>query len=117
MDRHPDVRSAEDDLQPALYAFGVLEGEELAAFERHLISCALCRAEVERERAAIAKVLVTPEMAPSPGFKERLLRRARLGLAATADPEAEVGNPQRWTNPRRNGFSNGDTSLTHRVKD
>lgn len=60
-----------------LYALGSLDGDELETFRAHLDRCAACRTTVEQDRRTLARLTAaTPEMEPSPGFRERLLARA-----------------------------------------
>ncbi len=93
-----------------LYAFGMLEGGELARFERHLATCGRCAEVVDGDRAMVmALSLTAPEAEPSPDLKDRLLARAmaeepvsigagRRGPRATT--EAESGWPRlRWLLP------------------
>ena len=74
-----------------LYAFGVLEGGELARFEAHLAVCGRCQEIVDGDRAMVmAMSLTAPEAEPSPDLKERLLARA-------------VAEDQAVSGPRRRG--------------
>lgn len=99
-DHTPDAES-----QAGLYAFGILEGGELARFERHLAGCGRCAEVVEGDRAIVSTLSLTaPEVEPEPGFKERLLARA----AEVAEREGESGSgvgltPFRAVRPRRPG--------------
>ena len=68
-----------------LSALDVLEGDELARFERHAAGCERCRLMERLDREALARA--APEMDPSPDFKTRLMQRAAQELAATAAPE------------------------------
>jgi anti-sigma-K factor RskA len=100
----PD-HSAEDPELAALYALRVLDGDELAGFERHLSACPVCRGTVAQDRrTAAALTVVADEMEPSAGFRERLLRRAAAeldaqraasGAAATAAPPGQAPAPTR----------------------
>lgn len=66
----------------ALYALGVLEGDERALFERHLVRCGRCHQVVAGDRLAVAALGAgAPEMEPSPDFKARLMARAEQELA------------------------------------
>lgn len=77
-DHTPDAESL-----AGLYAFGILEGAELARFERHLAGCGRCAEVVDGDQAIVSTLsLAAPEIEPEPGFKERLLARA---AAETAD--------------------------------
>jgi anti-sigma-K factor RskA len=80
-DHTPDAESL-----AGLYAFGILEGAELARFERHLADCGRCAEVVDGDQAIVSTVSLTaPEAEPSPGFKEGLLARAALEIAARTD--------------------------------
>jgi hypothetical protein len=68
-----------------LSALDVLEGDELARFERHAAGCERCRLMERLDREALARA--APEMDPSPDFKARLMERAAQELAATAAPD------------------------------
>jgi anti-sigma-K factor RskA len=58
----------------ALHALGVLEGDERAALEKHLESCASCRRELEQLRGDMALMaLSTAGPAPPRRARERLL--------------------------------------------
>jgi len=62
----------------APYALGALDPAERAEFERHLETCASCRAEVQsfHEVTGLLAQSVTPA-APPPALRERVLRTAR----------------------------------------
>jgi hypothetical protein len=80
-DHTPDTEG-----QACLFAFGVLEGAELARFERHLAMCGRCAEVVDGDRAIVSTLSLTaPDVEPSPGFKEQLLARAAAELAARPD--------------------------------
>lgn len=53
----------------------VMAPRELRRFRRHLALCPSCRAYDQAVREAVATLQSTPEVAPSPGFRERLERR------------------------------------------
>ncbi len=100
--------SREHEELAALYALQALEGDELAAYERHLAACAQCQDFVRRDRRTLVPLnRVPPEMEPSPGFKHRLLQRAAAELstagpapaAQTAAARAPIPLPRRpvWT--------------------
>lgn len=63
----------------AAYALGALDAEERVAFERHLASCAACRAEVVelREAAAMMAYAAPSRDVPRDELRERVLREAR----------------------------------------
>jgi anti-sigma-K factor RskA len=78
--------------QAGLYAFGILEGAELARFERHLAVCGRCAEVVEGDRAIVSTLSLTaPEVEPSADLKDRLLARATLELAARGDDISGAG--------------------------
>jgi anti-sigma-K factor RskA len=78
-----DDHTQEFEQLAGLSALDVLEGDELARFERHAAQCERCRLMARLDREALAGLALTaPEMEPSPGFKERLLQRAADELAA-----------------------------------
>ncbi len=68
-----------DDL--ALYAIGTLQGQERAAMEAHLKSCADCRAELERLRGDAA-LLAFSVSGPRPPARSK----ARLMAAVASEP-------------------------------
>lgn len=71
-DHTPDAESL-----AGLYAFGLLEGAELARFERHLAGCGRCAEVVDGDAAMLSAISLTvPEAEPSPDLRERLLARA-----------------------------------------
>ena len=71
----------------ALYALDVLEGDELALFERHLDRCPRCRDVVAGDRLAVgALATAAPEREASPDSKARLLERAERELASRTAP-------------------------------
>jgi anti-sigma-K factor RskA len=77
-DHTPDAESL-----AGLYAFGILEGAELARFERHLSTCGRCAEVVEGDRAIVSTLSLTaPEVEAPAGFKERLLAQAAEEVAA-----------------------------------
>ena len=96
MERTPALREyghpASDHTQDAeglagLYAFGVLDGAELARFEHHLAGCGRCAKVVDGDRVVVSTLgLNAPAADPTPGFKERLLARAAAEAATRADP-------------------------------
>jgi anti-sigma-K factor RskA len=98
-DHTPDAEA-----KAGLYAFGILEGAELARFERHLAGCGRCIEVVDGDRAIVATLgLTAPEVEAEPGFKERLLARATAdGTARDADRAAPV--PFRLAAARRPGL-------------
>jgi anti-sigma-K factor RskA len=90
-DHTPDAES-----QAGLFAFGILEGAELARFERHLAGCGRCAEVVEGDRAIVATLSLTaPEAEPTPDLKGRLLARAADQAAARSDEGADRVVPRR----------------------
>ena len=86
-DHTPDAESL-----AGLYAFGVLEGAELARFERHLAGCGRCAEVVDGDQAIVSTLSLTaPEVEPEPGFKERLLARAAAEIAERTDEGGSGG--------------------------
>jgi len=83
MHRHHHSHAADDEALAALSVLGLLSGTERHHFERHLAVCARCRLVVSEDRETIARLeLASREMEPSPGLRERLLRRAAQELGA-----------------------------------
>ena len=68
----------------ALYALGVLEGEERTALEKHLEGCASCRRELEQLRGDAA-LLALSTMGPKPPERSK----ARLMRALAEEPRAK----------------------------
>ena len=62
----------------AAYLLGALPELEAQAFERHIMGCDACRAEVERLRpAADALPRAVPQVVPPPALKAALMREVR----------------------------------------
>ena len=80
-----------------LYALGVLEGEERAAFEAHVPACAECAEKLAEARGRIALLaFAAPRVEPSPNVKERLMRQIHAAPAGvTALREREPREPER----------------------
>jgi len=85
-----------------LFALGALDGDEKAAFEAHLASCAACSAKLAEATGRMAMLaLAAPPASPAPGVKERLMRqvlatgRGPVDSAARMTPEKE-GIFTRW---------------------
>lgn len=83
------------------YALGVLDGDEKVAFEKHLSSCARCKAKLTEARGQMAMLaLAVPAASPSPGVKERLMRQVlstAQGPAGTLAPlDRSEGFFARW---------------------
>jgi anti-sigma-K factor RskA len=89
----PD-HTSDAESQAGLYAFGILQGAELARFERHLSVCGRCAEVVDGDKSIVSTLSLTaPEMEPSAGFKERLLAQAAAEVAArtTEGTSADAG--------------------------
>ena len=80
-----------------LYALGVLEGEEKAAFEAHVPACAACAEKLAEARGRIALLAFSaPRVAPSGAVKERLMRQIHSAPAgASAQRERAPREPER----------------------
>ena len=55
-----------------------LEGAERAVVASHLTGCSECRAEVEELRSLFEALGSLPELAPGPGFADRVMRHVRV---------------------------------------
>ena len=69
----------------ALYALGVLPGDEARAVAAHLQTCAQCRAEYDALRPAVTAAAVANAQdapAPSPLLRARIMREVRRTAAA-----------------------------------
>lgn len=85
-----DHRRWDDDV--AAFLLGALEEDEREAFERHLLTCAACREEVEFLRVgAEALPASVPQLEPPPELRDRIMRvvRSEAELLAAAGPEAD----------------------------
>jgi anti-sigma-K factor RskA len=98
----PD-HTADSESLAGLYAFGILEGAELARFERHLAGCGRCTEVVEGDQAIVSALSLTaPEVEPEAGFKERLLAQAEAELAERGDEGGSgIGDLTAFTPMRR----------------
>ncbi|HEY8598571.1 MAG TPA: anti-sigma factor [Thermomicrobiales bacterium] len=71
---------------PATYAFGALDGGELAEFRQHLEGCQICTAALRDFRSTVAQLPLTVEadaaIGPSPALRTRLLDAVAADLAA-----------------------------------
>ena len=111
MERSTEIRTygqpAEDHTTDAeslagLYAFGVLDGAELARFERHLAGCGRCAEVVDGDLAMVGALSLTaPEVEASAGFKERLLERAAAELDTQATAQVMDTHPAAAISPFR----------------
>jgi anti-sigma-K factor RskA len=86
-----------------LYALGVLEGEEKAAIESHVPTCAECATRLAEARGRIALLgFSAPRVEPSPRVRERLMRRVHASVEgaearrAQHEPERAGGFFGRW---------------------
>jgi len=80
-----------DDLQAMAgsYALGALDGEDLAAFQRHLPACFACRQRVmEFEEVYAEGALGLAPVEPSPDLRGRLLDRIAARPAGETGPDA-----------------------------
>ena len=72
----------------ALYALGSLQGDELAALEKHLEECASCRRELEQLRGDMGLLaLVTAGSAPPQRSRQRLLDAVSREPRSVSEPE------------------------------
>jgi anti-sigma-K factor RskA len=74
-----------------LSALDVLDGEDRAGFDAHVLRCAACRAEVAAYSAIAARLaLALAPAPPRPGLLNEILRRAQLAPVAPAAPAARL---------------------------
>ena len=80
-----------------LYALGVLEGEEKAAIESHVPTCAECANKLAEARGRIALLAFSaPRVEPSPAVRERLMRQVHASAESAGARRAEgAGEPER----------------------
>jgi len=80
-----------------LYALGVLEGEEKAAIESHVPTCAECAAKLAEARGRIALLAFSaPRVEPSPAVRERLMRQVHASAESAGVRHAQrAGEPER----------------------
>jgi anti-sigma-K factor RskA len=72
------------DLAP-LFALGALDGEDLAAFEAHLVGCAACRAEVSTFTEVAGRIGASvPRVPPPAALRQRVLAAASAASAPSA---------------------------------
>ena len=104
--------SADYEELAALSALGVLEGDELAAYEAHRDACSTCRGIEAADRATLDRLAAAaPERAASDQFRERLMAAAvaatetapevRASLLATAAAELPGRRPTSISTFRR----------------
>jgi len=73
-----------------LYALGVLEGEEKAAIESHVPTCADCAAKLAEARGRIALLAFSaPRVEPSPAVRERLMRQVHASVESAGARRAQ----------------------------
>jgi anti-sigma-K factor RskA len=77
----------------ALYALGVLEGEERSALERHLAECASCRRELEQLRGDLG-MLALEAAGPAPPQRSR--KRLLDAVALESRPRAIEVRTRWW---------------------
>ena len=80
-----------------LYALGVLEGEEKAAIESHVPTCAECANKLAEARGRIALLAFSaPRVEPSPAVRERLMRQVHASAESAGARHAQgAGEPER----------------------
>jgi anti-sigma-K factor RskA len=89
---------------PAAYAFGALDGDDLAAFRQHLDGCQICTAALRDFRSTVAQLPFAieedAELRPSPALRTRLLDAVAADLAAERARAATVAplsfRARRW---------------------
>jgi anti-sigma-K factor RskA len=86
-----------------LYALGVLEGEERAAIESHVPTCAECAKKLAEARGRITLLAFSaPRVEPSAAVRERLMRQVQASAQsagvkhAQREPERAGGFSGRW---------------------
>jgi anti-sigma-K factor RskA len=86
-----------------LYALGVLEGEEKAAIQSHVPTCADCAKKLAEARGRIALLAFSaPRVEPSAAVRERLMRQVHASAEgareqrAQREPERTGGFFGRW---------------------
>ena len=89
---------AHDELRhdAAAYALGVLNAEERAAFESHLLECEECSADVRQLRlGADALAYALPQVSPPPSLRARIV--GTTASSSTSSPVVrERPSPLRW---------------------
>jgi anti-sigma-K factor RskA len=94
MARPPTQHSSSHEQTAALYALGLLDGLELAAFERHLAECPRCRDVVDRDRETVDQLDTSvPERDPGPQLKARLLAQLAPNSTGYGTNGAVVQHP------------------------
>lgn len=65
------------------YATRILDGDDIATFEAHLVNCEDCRREVSRIETELAWLPMSlPPTAPRPGLRRRIIQYALDGTSA-----------------------------------
>ena len=78
-----------------LYALGFLEGEEKAAIESHVPTCAECAKKLAEARGRIALLAFSAlPVDPSPAVRERLMRQVHASTESAGAQHAQ-GKPER----------------------
>jgi anti-sigma-K factor RskA len=81
------MHSPVNDETAGLYALGLLDGQELAEFERHLDRCEECRRQVGADREAIAHLdAALPSRVPPARLRSRVIATAALEMVADEPP-------------------------------
>jgi anti-sigma-K factor RskA len=100
-DHGPRGTGCGEDLAP--YALGALPIEDARAFERHLGTCELCRADLETLRPVVDALSESPEpVDPPPELRRRLMAVVEQEAAdrrRSAAERARAGE-RRWWQPR-----------------
>ena len=79
------MQKCDDGDRASLYALGLLDEAESSTFERHLISCPVCEAEVrESSDMAVQLAGTIPASAPPAGLRQRVLSEAVLPRGVVA---------------------------------
>lgn len=90
------------------YALDALPSDERAFFERHLVACDACRAEVAELTETAARLGSAAAQTPPPGLRERVLAAADVTRQLPPQPDpapalesspARVRAAQRWLMP------------------
>ena len=78
----------------APYSLGALDDADRAAFEQHLATCDVCKAEV-RELREVAGLLAAgvPQRVPPPGLRDRILADARSVRPISSAPAPVAAPP------------------------
>ena len=105
MDRQMDEQDGHVDNLIDAYALGALEPDEVAQVERHLETCAACRALLDAVRAVTSDLLLAvPQAAPPPALRVRILSRIHDEAQATSQPiEHAPAPPAETARPGRMG--------------